>query len=523
MKLQNLTVIFVIIVVPLSLILSTYVQTQIDTIMLQSSYNTKLANATYDAIKAFQLNTLNSNYSSVSDSKIRDIEASINTFFNTLTTNLGLSGYKQSTLKPYIPALVYTLYDGYYIYSPYENTETGSYMHGLKPYIYYTCRYIKGGIDIVVNYTLDNYIIIYGTIPGLGYVTRAGYLINMAQTSEDGTKYKGINIEAENLYENILISGEGVKEYRYVYSNGEKIYQNSDGTWFRYVTTNYTKVTVNSPPSVQDTSAITYYKEAYEFTEWVNRYLNGIQAKDALNVYKLGTNDNLFEGNNSNIFLINNSNDPDDASSDFNEHRREIIKNSIQTNLNTAMAGYNKNSQALGTTYDFKMPVISEVEWDKILNNICIISFLQGLSIGYKIYNSYCIIPNNVNKEFVGKEAIELINNNMHHEIGCQEVFNNGGSVVGYLNTDFIRQTVEIDSVYQYYYPHSQSKCYYCKVDSKSTYDVKDIINGSYIDGNSEVQTINNNTKVVQAFYHAFAREKYNLYKINSYLEKYKL
>lgn len=81
MKIQYLAVIFVVIMVPISLALSTYIQTQVDTIALQTSYKSKLYDATYDAVTAFQINTVNNKYSSISNSKIRDIEASANTFF----------------------------------------------------------------------------------------------------------------------------------------------------------------------------------------------------------------------------------------------------------------------------------------------------------------------------------------------------------------------------------------------------------------------------------------------------------
>ena len=77
MKLQHLAIIFVIIILPISMVVTSYIQTQIDTISVQTTYSSKLQNATYDAIKAFQLNTINNRYSSVSDSKIRDIEAAI--------------------------------------------------------------------------------------------------------------------------------------------------------------------------------------------------------------------------------------------------------------------------------------------------------------------------------------------------------------------------------------------------------------------------------------------------------------
>ena len=138
MKLQHLAIIFVIIMLPISMVVTVYIQTQIDTISLQSKYSTELQTATHDAIKAFQLNTINNKYSSLSDSKIRDIEASINTFYNSLGTEFGASGYDKDSLQAFIPAIVYTMYDGYYIYGKYYNEEIGDYQYGLKPYIYYS-------------------------------------------------------------------------------------------------------------------------------------------------------------------------------------------------------------------------------------------------------------------------------------------------------------------------------------------------------------------------------------------------
>ena len=82
MKIQNLAIIFLIIIIPISIVLSAYTQFQISTLSLQTLYDTKLTSATYDAIKAFQLNTANSTMSDLSNSRMRDIEASITTFKN---------------------------------------------------------------------------------------------------------------------------------------------------------------------------------------------------------------------------------------------------------------------------------------------------------------------------------------------------------------------------------------------------------------------------------------------------------
>ena len=42
MKIQNLAIIFVVIIVPISLALSMYVNANVDTIAMQNSYDTKL-------------------------------------------------------------------------------------------------------------------------------------------------------------------------------------------------------------------------------------------------------------------------------------------------------------------------------------------------------------------------------------------------------------------------------------------------------------------------------------------------
>ena len=159
MKYQGLAVIFIIIVLPISMILTSYVQNQVKTLELQTSYDTKLTNATYDALKAYQLNAINSSTSDLANSKLRDIEASVNTFFNSIATHFNMAGYNKDILQEYVPALVYTMYDGFYIYSPFTNTleeedegttyHNGDEIYGLKPYIFYSARYNTGSTDVL--------------------------------------------------------------------------------------------------------------------------------------------------------------------------------------------------------------------------------------------------------------------------------------------------------------------------------------------------------------------------------------
>lgn len=248
MKLQNMTVIFIIIMIPIILVVSYYIGLQINTITMQKNYTVKLQTAAKDSIQALEINTVewNSASSNLADSKRRDILASINTFTTSLANNMGIGGAGKGRIQTYIPAIVYTMYDGYYIYSAslmkdqdtdkdgltqFDNDGTiksngESYQYILKPYSPYSARYVNvnENIDVTVNYTLDNYIRVYGTVDG-EYQTKEGYLVvcgnkegvdNVKDGSISGIEYRGAVIKPETLKENVYANGE-VKEYPYIY------------------------------------------------------------------------------------------------------------------------------------------------------------------------------------------------------------------------------------------------------------------------------------------------------------------
>ena len=87
MKVQDLAIIFIIIILPISLVISTYTQYQIQTINTQTLYDNKLTTATYDAIRAFQINTTSSTTSDLTNSKSRDLEASVSAFRNSIKSS----------------------------------------------------------------------------------------------------------------------------------------------------------------------------------------------------------------------------------------------------------------------------------------------------------------------------------------------------------------------------------------------------------------------------------------------------
>ncbi len=598
MKIQYIAVIFIIIALPISMVTAYYIGTQIDTIKLQIKYNEKLTTSTYDAITAFQINTTNNRYSSVSDSKIRDIEAAVSTFFNSLSSNEKMT---VEELKSYVPAIVFTLYDGYYIYSKFDNAYPinngqpdlnpdvlNSESHesdGLKPYIYYSCRYQKGSTDFVVNYTLDNAITIYGTFPGKGYKTLSGYLINpksVTINNDDPANplacsltYSGVTIGPELLTEHLLFSNGEQKDYEYLVYNGQKIYYDKDKTdtditqtkYFFYQNYDKTYITISSGNGdinnylnkrtennhLYSTSSFEYYKTAKKFSEEVASLTSGITQADAKD-----ENGNTIEftvdtGTES-IFVTSNTNDPLISGSAFDENRRQVIKRAIETNLTAAIAQYSVYNDSF---YEFALPKLEETDWDKITNKVSVISFMQGIPIGHKYYNNYCVITNDSNEETINKENIYIITENTitgekeYHLPGCKELlkpesqtnlritlngYRSGNYypvATAYSNLSFIRQTVRIsEGNYKYFYPQTRvsgssvttlTACYHCIVNAAVVYSPDQIIQGKIIekdiDGNDQViadVSSNERLREIREYYiKALARERYDLYRYN--------
>ena len=353
MKLEQLSVIFIIIILPIAIVLDTYVNNLIDVSNKQKNYNTILYNSTYDAVRAYQMNTLNNSFASVNTSRDRDINATVNSFFNSLASGFSSSGYTKNDLKDYIPAILFTLYDGYYVYGPYENNATiednkpkfydddntkRNIEYGVKPYNYYSCEYSKDSTyDLVVNYTLDNYISISGWYGNdKTPILAAGYYINPNKiVIDEDSKNVTINnngqtitLQPEKLSEYISTydnykSGDGVRKntestelsearkYRYINYNEEKYYFDSyndetsktkresntsydgipifklDGNLRTYINedmlnilkkfTGVTEETPFSEDNFKDVNYYYYYKKAQEFSVEAEKALSLIQ------------------------------------------------------------------------------------------------------------------------------------------------------------------------------------------------------------------------------------------------------
>ena len=520
MKIQSLAIMFIILILPISMILSSYTQSRVTTISLQFKYDSKLKDATYDALKAYQLNSLTSDTSDYTNSKIRDIKASVNTFFNSIATNFSTAGYTKTTLQNYVPAVVYTMYDGYYIYSPYTNTwgnieknqipeqTSGAYknnetLYGLKPYVYYSCRYVKGNLDVVITYSLDNYISIQGN-KGDITISKYGYILDGVTVNGDTVTYKNISIDTETaLNEKIIVDGVE-KTLPCIRKNGTKYYKDGNKIFSVLNGKSIVQNGIDANEFTSNTKAKEYYKQANELKQYIySMGINELRVSDAVNIDGTKFDNDTFQTLN-NGYIFDFGNGIEKESSNFNIHRRDVIKYSIERNLSIAISNYNNYS---GASANFQMPKLKETDWDVIMNNISIISFLQGLSIGGKIYNGYSVISNTKNSDVVSEDSIYIktINDSTIHRVTEKGL--DATNAVGVYNINLERKSGEDTSgATRYYFPIEGTLSYDSIVEQNN---ISDKYNGSIYD----YLALAENRNLAKVYYTALARERYGMYR----------
>lgn len=601
MKLQNLVIIFIIIIIPIVAIFTLYLNLETKTITLQTDYDAKLIEATKEAMNAFEINTTewNNDYSSLANAKRQDLLSSINVFTNSLADKLKIGGSSKETILTYVPAIVFTMYDGYYIYAPtyvpqtvtddkgvqlfyYKNsgsegakitnsatqniggeivsgepiyagngltgtydkkpisftTDIGkaekTYKHVLKTFVPYTTEYEdNNGHSYIINYTLDNYIRLYGEIQ-----SKEGYVIEdfggtnkiyIPQNSILGITFNGKEIEPEILIENIYIRDNDTEEaqiepYPYIYNsaNDKRYYDDIEKKFFM-VNNNNVKVYL---PDAEVGGTLAEYKKVlirpndtnYDYLElyqllnesdnnWYyknseNQYvqydkpINGISSVhrgldcSAINYY--------VETCSFNHWLKENNIEIDKIL----EKKTESMINNINNNLNLSISNYSANSKI-----DYRMPELSDSDWEQALSNISMITFFQGVKIGLKTYNNYAIVTSTENNEFVNEDSLYYLGetDSYYHRYYCEKVISN--IYEAYKNTDYKVQSYKDNENVKYYFKHYNisnqqvQECFDCIVNRNNYTEI----------ANSESRNLYNKT-----FYEALGRERYvQMSKIN--------
>lgn len=508
MKLQHFAVIFIIIILPISFLLSSFWQTKIEEINLQTEYNSRISDATYDGVKAFELNTNNENQALSIKQKEKEVEYAIEIFYKTLANRFSSNGMDSDSLKDYTPVILFNLYDGFFIQSKYKNVENNNYEYGLKPYEQYSCRYVKSDDnDFIINYTLDNYISIYGKVNG-EIVQKSGYLIDIRKIDESSKNKIDLGEQINELYYS------DVKIEKEILSNYE-IKLEED-------------IVLQNETTYESTSALEYYIESYKFTKWVTENLSDIKPKDAIDgntLEKVNFSINKTIEN-ENIFEINDNNIPENRDSIFYMHKEAVIRKKIENALISAIANYNQFSTS---NYEFVLPNLKETDWEKITTQISMTSFVQGLSIKGKYYNSYATVVSNANTELIrSNDLIVLANDGNYHTLNCKELINKTISDNNFIVTAYTKQNLdrkklkmEKNGTTYYYYPHITNNtkknylnCYNCIANLSEVYELEQIINGEIVD---ETGNILYNKEILckirTVYFTSLAREKYNLRK----------
>lgn len=317
----------------------------------------------------------------------------------------------------YVPAVVLSLYDGYYVYMPTEHKWNASredwdniaMTHELKSYVYYSKKYSNDrGDTLVINYSLDNYVVVEYRDNMGNFTSRAGYLeVDPGVGSFVGT-------DAEN-----------------------------------------------------------YYKAAYDFTNWFNDVVGNFEPNLVIR------QDNLALPR---------------VTSDFNDEKYDVIKDSITKYLVPAMHIYN-----------FEMPELTGTDWDLLLNNVCVLAFMQNIPVGTSVYNDYTIAVSTGNAEMVTESDIFFTSSNdsCYHRIWCDQLDTSGG-ITGYNKKEFKEGGQQ----------SAKLACYYCTVRASNP---SLAYAEEYDSENNHPVGYNLNSRKF-AYYVALAKEKLNLVKSSEFV-----
>ncbi len=336
MKLSHLTVVFIIVILPFSIVARNTMNEYFLTLKDQVRLNNVIDTATQDALET--LVELNDEFQMLYFNQRFDItqtlaKEAIKTFFQTMAVNFNLpyiEGKTESYFSMYVPAIVVIGYDGFFVYTI-DDTGSG-FAYQLSPKIPYA--YEDEDTGALINFTLGNDIKLYTN--------------------------------------NKLYEGELTDNYYAESKEKHKVYLDNFGG-------NYDLTLQYVPDITNDMSVIiAALKEA---------------GKDVP--------DFLIADSDEDVPLLQDystAKEYDDTDeilrepSEFHKKRREVIINLITETLEQEIHSHSTFASMMGSTYSFSLPEIPNDEWINSINDISVMSFIQGLPIGANAYyNNYAL------------------------------------------------------------------------------------------------------------------------------------
>lgn len=300
-------------------------------------------------------------------------------------------------------------------------------------------------------------------------------------------------------------------EYQCVKENGTKYYMDNSGNVFAVI--NGQKIPQGD--SYKDKfisgnqNAKKYYADAIELKKFIeDNHLDELRLTELINpdtgerYQNDETNPYTTLSGNGRIFDFSNI---ESQQSNFNIHRRDVIKNSIERNLAIIINNFNNFSNV---PTDFRMPKLKEIDWDTIMENISVISFMQGVNIGGKIYSGYSIISNNKNEDIVMPDSIYIkTSDSIIHRITEEGLSGLASGAIGVFNVNLERRTgISTSNTTNYYFP----------IEGIFSYESIVTQNGISEDYSGDLNEYIQNyvsQELQNIYYTALARERYGLYR----------
>ncbi len=338
MKLQHFAIIFLIIILPFSIICRNTMNNYSLMLKDQVRLNNVIDAATQDALD--MLVELNDEFQMLYFDQRFDItqelaEESIKSFFKTMAISFNMpyiEGSTQSYFSMYIPAIVVIAYDGFFIYS--VNETNGIYAYQMSPKIPYA--YFDEKTGAMVHFTLGNYIKLY----------------------TNDTIYEG--------------------EFSCNYWEEADAQYDEFATGFNTTDREFLLNTI--PDLTSDMSVLMAALYWYDYTPD-----STIDLIPDFLIPPVNSGDTI-------PFLRDYDRANDLEASDFHRIRRETIVNLIQETLQEEINEHTTYASMFGSTYKFSLPEIARDDWMNSINDISVMSFIQGMPIGTNMfYDNYAL------------------------------------------------------------------------------------------------------------------------------------
>lgn len=339
MKLSHFTIIFLIIILPFSIIARNNTKEYFLVVKDQVRLNNIIDTATQDALDT--LVDLNDEFQMLYIDQRFDVNQTmaleaIKSFFKTFAVNHNMpyvEGSTETYFSMYVPAILVIGYDGFFIYSV-DETNGGKYSYQLSPKIPYS--YIDSSSGAIINFSLGNYIRMY----------------------TNGKLYEG-TISGEYLEDSINRYEENfVKAY-----GGSRM----DSAAQRYMLDNIQELT-------EDMSIIVATLCDNGLSSKVPSFLRVSRSSGAP------------------VPTVDYQRGVSEVASAFHQKRREVIIDIIRNTLQEEINSHSTYAKTLGSNYDFALPDIAMDDWTNSINDISVMSFVQGFPVGTSsYYNNYAL------------------------------------------------------------------------------------------------------------------------------------